>query len=158
MEGVGFMQHFTKIILLLAIFNIGSNVATAATKEENKSIAVNYVKKSIQKLNRSTEKEAFDSIRQRPADQDPKFNVIVYDFDGVIKAWSFSPSYEGKSILDLTDLSGDKIIQNVIKNSKQNPLGWYNVSRTNPWSGQPGVIKSYYEVFNGYIVACGYFE
>jgi signal transduction histidine kinase len=158
MEGVSFMKHFTKIILLLAIFNIGSNIAIATTKDESKTIAVNYVKKSIQKLNSSSEKDAFDSIRQRPAGENPKFSVIVYDFDGVIKAWSFSPSYEGKSILAIQDLSGNKIIQNVIKSSKQNPVGWYDLSRVNPWSGQPGVIKSYYEVFNNYIVACGYYE
>lgn len=149
------MRFLNKFIACIIMVNFSLSFAMAG---DDKSIAVGLVKKYIQKLNDSTESVALNSIRTKPASDNPKFSVMVYDFNGVIKAWSFIPSYEGKNITSIPDLSGKFVMVDIIKSIKQSPVGWFDFKAKNPYTGMQGNIKSYYEVFNNYIVACGYFE
>jgi signal transduction histidine kinase len=152
------MRLVNKILVLCTvIFAFSSNLALAKT-DDRTSVAVGLVKKYLQKLNVGPEADAFNAINTKPANDNPKFVIIVYDFDGTIKAWSFIPSYVGKNVSTLADLNGNKALLDVIKKAKSAPTGWYDFKTNNPVLGTSGNIKSYYEVFNNYIVACGYFE
>jgi hypothetical protein len=160
MEGYR-MKYVKKILICLSICVLGVavvNLTQATTKSSNQDIATSIVQKYIQQFSSSPETDVFTAINDKSSNEDPKFFVLVFDLNGVIKAWSFMPSKVGTNVSAFLDISGNKTMVDVLKIVKGQTSGWYNFQTKNPFLGQSGNIKSYYEVFNNYVVACGYFE
>ena len=125
-----------------------------------KGKATALVKDSISKIkNADNINSVFSDINKVSLSlENMSHGTIVYDFDGIVKAYSIIPSLVGKDLSGIVDTTGKHFIKSSIEQAKSSPTGWYTVSLTNPLTGKIQSLNVYYEVVGNYIVACGFFE
>lgn len=144
-----------KISLFFIVMLLSANIAFASN---DNSTAVQIVKQYLHKLNTQSESTVFTAINTKAPTNNPRFNILIYDFTGIVKAWSFIPTYVGKDISTFKDGDGNTALATLEQVAKTTPSGWFDFKVVDSTTNLPANIKSYYETFNNYIVICGYIE
>ncbi|MRV75581.1 histidine kinase [Duganella sp. FT92W] len=139
------------LALMLGALTLPAQAGDKATPDE----AVAMVKKAVAMVKSDGKDKTLAAIGD-PANKDfhdRDLYVYVYDLNGVSLAHGTNPKMVGKSLLDMRDVEGKPMIQEMVKVVKEKGSGWVDYKFPNPATkaveGKSGYVERVGDFFIG---------
>lgn len=122
--------------------------------------AVAMVKKAVALIKSEGKEKAYAAFSD-PNNKDfhdRDLYVYVYDLNGVAAAHGVNPKMVGKNLLDMKDVEGKAMIQEMVKLAKEKGSGWVDFKWPNPVSKVVEAKSGYVERAGDVMVGSGIYK
>jgi len=85
--------------------------------------------------------------------------ISIYDAEGTIKAIGFNPKgLVGNNGMALKDADGKMFFKEIMTQAKAKGSGWVDYKWKNPTTNEIAAKSTYFEAWNGYVIASGIYK